>query len=76
MKTNLLIEHSWFLYGGHNHKSAKKKRANGLSIIMYQPKVNVLISNVKAMYNTGGNVAINVDDYLLPREHKFSYHQE
>ena len=58
MTTNLLIEHSWFLYGGN-----KTDKPTGLSIVVYRPKVSVLISHIKAMYNIGGNIAIQVDDY-------------
>ena len=60
--SNLSIENSWFLYGGYN-KSQKNHEAGGLSVFVYRPKVSVLISNVKAMYNNGGNVAIHVNDY-------------
>ena len=62
-ETNLLIENSWFLYGGENQKSGRQDKSSGLSVLMHQPKVNVLISNVKAMYNIGSNVDIYVDDY-------------
>ena len=58
MKTNLLIEHSWFLYGGDH-----SDKAGGLSLFLYSPKVSVLISHIKAMYNTGGNIAIHFSDY-------------
>ena len=54
----LLIEYSWFLYGG-NHSD----RAGGLSIFLKHPKVSVLISHIKAMYNIGGNIAIHFNDY-------------
>ena len=57
-RTSLLIEHSWFLYGGH-----KSKRAGGLSIFISRPEVSVRIDYIMAMYNIGGNVAINVGDY-------------
>ena len=57
-RIDLLIEHSWFLYGGN-----MSHRAGGLSISIYRPKVSVLISHIKAMYNIGGNVAIYVGDY-------------
>ena len=57
-RTNLLIEHSWFLCGGN-----KSDRAVGLSIFIYRPKVNVLINHMKAMYNSGGNVNIQVNDF-------------
>ena len=59
IKTNLLIEHSWFLYNIGN----KSDRAGGLSICLDRPKVSVLISHIKAMYNVGGNVDIHVTDY-------------
>ena len=58
-RTSLLIEHSWFLYNG-GHKS---KRASGLSIFISRPEVRVRIDYIKAMYNIGGNVGINVEDY-------------
>ena len=58
-RTSLLIEHSWFLYNG-GHKS---KRASGLSIFISRPEVSVRIDYIKAMYNVGGNVGINVEDY-------------
>ena len=58
-KTSLLIEHSWFLYNG-GHKS---KRASGLSILLNRTEVSVHIDYIKAMYNVGGNVGINVQDY-------------
>ena len=57
-RTSLLIEHSWFLYGGH-----KSKWARGLSIVINRPEVSVHIDYIKAMYIIGGNVAINVGDY-------------
>ena len=57
-RTSLLIEHSWFLYGGN-----KSKTAAGLSLFIYRPKVSVRIDHTKVMYNTGGNVVIHVDDY-------------
>ena len=57
-QTSLLIEYSWFLYGG-NHSD----RAGGLSIFFVRPKVSVLISHIKAMHNIGGNLAIHFSDY-------------
>ena len=59
-RTSLLIEHSWFLYGGYKSKRAY---AAGLQLFIYRPKVNVQINHIKAMYNTGGNVVVHVDDY-------------
>ena len=57
-RTSLLIEHSWFLYGGN-----KSKRAGGLSLFIIRPEVSVRIDYIKAMYNVGGNVAISIEDY-------------
>ena len=57
-RTSLSIEHSWFLYGGN-----KSNGASGLLIFIYRPKLNVIISDVKLMYNTDGNVKIHIDDY-------------
>ena len=57
-KTNLLIENSWFLYGGK-----KSDRTGGLSIFTYCPNVHVLINHITTMYNAGGNLAIHIDDH-------------
>ena len=57
-RTSLSIKHSWFLYGGN-----KSNGASGLSIFIYRPKLNVIISDVKLMYNTDGNVKIHIDDH-------------
>ena len=57
-RTTLSIEHSWFLYGGN-----KFNRAGGLSIFIYRPKLNIIINDVKLMYNTNGNIDIHIDDY-------------
>ena len=58
MRTSLLIQNSWFLYGG-----SMFNRAGGLSVFIYYPKVSIIISNIKVMYNTVGNIDIHVDDY-------------
>ena len=57
-RTSLSIKYSWFLYGGN-----KSNGAGGLSIFIYRPKLNIIISDVKLMYNTDGNVKIHIDDY-------------
>ena len=62
LRTNLLIENSWFLYA---NKSTMKElnSAGGLSVFINLPNVNILISHIKAMHNIGGNVLICVYDY-------------
>ena len=57
--TNLMINNSWFMYG--NEVSNKHHNASGLQVLIFCPKIHVIVNNITAYGNkgiNGGNLAL------------------
>ena len=62
--TNLIIDHSWFMYG--NNTANKFCNASGLQIVIGCPKINTTMNAISVIGNkgiNGGNVGLSLTDY-------------